>query len=169
MGNAYLSILKLYILICCWPKWWQSHEKTQTNRAPGNSFSRGCGLLGVTGSSSFSQPNSGEQTTGPVILRPLSSGITAVTGARRQHLISTFASMHMTSLSQPPPPAVKRDPLIPDSSEFCSLNVCLSVFVPPLSRPWGNPGISAALSGRIVNDQQQALCQQSDQARKGLS
>lgn len=128
MGNAYLSIPQaLYPDLLLAKMMANSHEKTQTNRTSGSSFGHGCGLLGVTGSSSFSWPNSGEQTTGPMILQPLSSGITAVTGAHRQHLISAFTRMHMTSLSQPPPPAVKRDLLIPDSSEFCSLNVCLSL------------------------------------------
>ena len=160
--------LKLYILTYCWQKMMaNSHKKTQTNRATGNSFTRGCDLLGVTDSSFFSRPNSGEQATGPVIRWSLSFGITAVTSTHQQQRISTFTSMHMASLSQPPPPAVKRDLLIPDSSEFCSLNVCLSLSHHFLS-PEGIQGCQPLWVGRLRTIKQ-ALSQQSDQTRKERS
>lgn len=53
--------------------------------------------------------------------------------------------------------------------EFCKLSllvclsVCLSVFVPPIQR------MAAAPTGKMVQDRQKTLCQQSNQSSKGLS
>ncbi|XDA89963.1 hypothetical protein R6Z07F_019541 [Ovis aries] len=77
------------MLAAPWPGWAIRRESHRVWLPPS---AKRTDLLPALRTNPLPEPNSGEQTTGPVILRPLSSGITAVTGARRQHLISTFAS-----------------------------------------------------------------------------
>ena len=160
--------LKLYILIYCWPKQWQIVMKKHRQTGHQEAASAVAVVFSVL----------------PAL--PPFLGLTV--GSRRQdqwfssHCLqeSQLWRAHIDSTSFPHsleciwPHCHSHVPSSEDRSTDSRLirilqPQCLSVFVPPLSRPWGNPGISAALSGRIVNDQQQALCQQSDQTRKRLS